>query len=357
MSPGHEYQRKAPARSATLHPRWGAPGDDRVGGRQAFRASAGPKVGPQQGSMALPTAESCVSRHNDAANPGDTLELKPAIHVANPGSDETVARALPIYQTTSYAFHDTPARRQPVRSGGAGQHLHADHEPDAGRGGAASGRTRRRRPRRCWSRRVRPPPPTRSSMWPRRGAMSPAPGCTAAPTTSSTTPCPSRGGHIRRRSRGSRLLAGRGPRQHPRFLWRVHRQPRQRDLRHQGHSMSRTPTACPDADNTVATPYLLNPLAHGADVVVHSATKYIGGHGTAIGGVIIDGGTFDWRVQRDGTDLFSDSPPRTLKLPRGGVRRPRRTGVRAEGPRAVAARHRRGDLPFNAFCSRRDWRR
>ncbi|MGW5522578.1 bifunctional o-acetylhomoserine/o-acetylserine sulfhydrylase [Gordonia sp. NPDC003950] len=57
-------------------------------------------------------------------------------------------------------------------------------------------------------------------------------------------------------------------------------------------------------DNTVATPYLLNPLAHGADIVVHSATKYIGGHGTAIGGVIIDGGTFDWRVQRDGVDLF-----------------------------------------------------
>ena len=57
-------------------------------------------------------------------------------------------------------------------------------------------------------------------------------------------------------------------------------------------------------DNTVATPYLLNPLAHGADIVVHSATKYIGGHGTAIGGVIVDGGTFDWRVQRDGVDLF-----------------------------------------------------
>lgn len=57
-------------------------------------------------------------------------------------------------------------------------------------------------------------------------------------------------------------------------------------------------------DNTVATPYLLNPLAHGADIVVHSATKYIGGHGTAIGGVIVDGGTFDWRVQRDGTDLY-----------------------------------------------------
>ncbi len=57
-------------------------------------------------------------------------------------------------------------------------------------------------------------------------------------------------------------------------------------------------------DNTVATPYLLNPLEHGADIVVHSATKYIGGHGTAIGGVIVDGGTFNWRVQRDGKDLF-----------------------------------------------------
>ena len=47
-------------------------------------------------------------------------------------------------------------------------------------------------------------------------------------------------------------------------------------------------------DNTVATPYLVNPLAWGADIVVHSATKYMGGHGTAIAGVIVDGGTFDY---------------------------------------------------------------
>ncbi|MUL48303.1 bifunctional o-acetylhomoserine/o-acetylserine sulfhydrylase [Mycobacterium sp. CBMA293] len=47
-------------------------------------------------------------------------------------------------------------------------------------------------------------------------------------------------------------------------------------------------------DNTVATPYLIQPLAHGADIVVHSATKYLGGHGSAIAGVIVDGGTFDW---------------------------------------------------------------
>ncbi|MEN4476042.1 bifunctional o-acetylhomoserine/o-acetylserine sulfhydrylase [Mycolicibacterium cosmeticum] len=47
-------------------------------------------------------------------------------------------------------------------------------------------------------------------------------------------------------------------------------------------------------DNTIATPYLIQPIAHGADIVVHSATKYLGGHGSAIAGVIVDGGTFDW---------------------------------------------------------------
>ena len=48
-------------------------------------------------------------------------------------------------------------------------------------------------------------------------------------------------------------------------------------------------------DNTFATPYLVRPLEYGADIVVHSATKFIGGHGTAIGGVIVDGGKFDWK--------------------------------------------------------------
>lgn len=49
-------------------------------------------------------------------------------------------------------------------------------------------------------------------------------------------------------------------------------------------------------DSTFATPYLIRPIEYGADIVVHSATKFIGGHGTAIGGVIIDGGTFDWKA-------------------------------------------------------------
>ena len=47
-------------------------------------------------------------------------------------------------------------------------------------------------------------------------------------------------------------------------------------------------------DNTVTTPYLLNPIAHGATIVIHSATKFIGGHGTSIGGIIVDSGKFDW---------------------------------------------------------------
>lgn len=47
-------------------------------------------------------------------------------------------------------------------------------------------------------------------------------------------------------------------------------------------------------DNTFGTPYLIRPIEHGADIVVHSATKFIGGHGTTLGGVIVDGGTFEW---------------------------------------------------------------
>jgi O-acetylhomoserine (thiol)-lyase len=54
-------------------------------------------------------------------------------------------------------------------------------------------------------------------------------------------------------------------------------------------------------DNTVPTPYLVRPIEHGADVVVHSATKYLGGHGTTIAGVVVDGGTFDF-----GSDRFPD---------------------------------------------------
>ena len=61
-------------------------------------------------------------------------------------------------------------------------------------------------------------------------------------------------------------------------------------------------------DNTVATPYLIRPLEWGADIVVHSATKFIGGHGTAIGGVIVDGGSFDFS-QNDKFPQFTEPDP------------------------------------------------
>lgn len=61
-------------------------------------------------------------------------------------------------------------------------------------------------------------------------------------------------------------------------------------------------------DNTFATPYLLRPIEHGADIVVHSATKFIGGHGTVMGGVVIDGGKFDW-AQNDKFPVLSKPNP------------------------------------------------
>jgi O-acetylhomoserine (thiol)-lyase len=61
-------------------------------------------------------------------------------------------------------------------------------------------------------------------------------------------------------------------------------------------------------DNTLATPYLVRPIEHGADVVVHSATKFIGGHGTAIGGAIVDGGNFDWAASGKFEDFTQPDP-------------------------------------------------
>lgn len=61
-------------------------------------------------------------------------------------------------------------------------------------------------------------------------------------------------------------------------------------------------------DNTFATPYLVRPIEYGADIVVHSATKFIGGHGTSIGGVIVDGGKFDWEASDKFDSLTKPNP-------------------------------------------------
>ena len=61
-------------------------------------------------------------------------------------------------------------------------------------------------------------------------------------------------------------------------------------------------------DNTFGTPYLIRPIEHGADIVVHSATKFLGGHGTTLGGVIVDGGTFDWKASGKYAPIAAPNP-------------------------------------------------
>jgi O-acetylhomoserine (thiol)-lyase len=62
-------------------------------------------------------------------------------------------------------------------------------------------------------------------------------------------------------------------------------------------------------DNTIATPYLIKPLEHGADIIIHSATKYLGGHGTSIAGVLVDGGTFDWSADPERFPNYNTPDP------------------------------------------------
>jgi O-acetylhomoserine (thiol)-lyase len=99
-------------------------------------------------------------------------------------------------------------------------------------------------------------------------------------------------------------------------------------------------------DSTLATPYLANPLAHGADIVVHSATKFIGGHGTAIGGIIVDGGAFDFGASgRHAMFTEPDMSYHGLKMwealgPGAYVTKARIQGLRDMGA-AIS--------PFNAF--------
>ena len=61
-------------------------------------------------------------------------------------------------------------------------------------------------------------------------------------------------------------------------------------------------------DNTFGTPYLIRPIEHGADIVVHSATKFIGGHGTTLGGIIVDSGKFDWKASGKYGNIADPNP-------------------------------------------------
>lgn len=99
-------------------------------------------------------------------------------------------------------------------------------------------------------------------------------------------------------------------------------------------------------DNTFGTPYLIRPIEHGADIVVHSATKFIGGHGTSLGGVIVDSGKFDWKASAKFPQLSEPDPNYH------GVRFTEAAGAAAYAIRirAVLLRDTGATIsPFNAF--------
>src|SRR5690606_3031975 len=112
-------------------------------------------------------------------------------------------------------------------------------------------------------------------------------------------------------------------------------------------AMARSHGVATIVDNTVATPALLKPIEHGVDIVVHSVTKYMGGHGTTLGGVIVDSGNFPWPQHRDRYPMFNEPEPSYH-----GV-----VYVDALGPAAYIGRARTVPLrntgsalsPFNAF--------
>jgi O-acetylhomoserine (thiol)-lyase len=100
-------------------------------------------------------------------------------------------------------------------------------------------------------------------------------------------------------------------------------------------------------DNTVATPFMLKPIRHGADVVVHSLTKFVGGHGTTVGGAIVDGGRFPWAEHADAFPMFNSPEPAFHDVVFARDFPDRAFAVRA---RAVMLRNTGATLaPFNAF--------
>lgn len=100
-------------------------------------------------------------------------------------------------------------------------------------------------------------------------------------------------------------------------------------------------------DNTFGTPYLIRPIEHGADIVVHSATKFIGGHGTTLGGIIVDGGTFDWKANADKYPTLAKPDPSYHGAVFADVAGPAAFVTRI---RAVLLRDTGGAIaPFNAF--------
>ena len=222
----------------------------------------------------------------------ETLQLHVGQEQADPATD---SRAVPIYQTTSYVFHNFDHAE--ARFGLA--------DPGNIYGRLTNSTRRVRRPHRALEgghrghgRRVRRRPP-----WNTRCATSPSPAttssqprtCTAAPSTCCATPCRATASPppfcLRREPAGVR---GRHPGEHQVILLRDLRQPERRSAGLRGNLRNRHKHHPAGVIDPPSPPVPVPPAEHGADVVVESATKFIGGHGTTLGGVIVEGGKFNW---------------------------------------------------------------
>ena len=174
---------------------------------------------------------------------------------------------------------------------------------------------------------------------------------TAARTTCSTTRCrswASRSSFVddpRRPRRSGRPRSGRTPRS---FFGEALPNPKNDVFDIEGVAGVAHANGIPlIVDNTVPTPYLIRPIEWGADIVVHSLTKFIGGHGTSIGGAIIDGGTFDFAASRPLPELHRARP----ELPRPRLLARRSAPARSSSRPACrcCATSARSISPFNAF--------
>ena len=227
------------------------------------------------------------------------------IHAGAEPDPTTGARAVPIYQTTSYDLGDTQRAANLFALAEIGNVYTADHEPDAGRAGGVASTPSRAAARRRSGCPARWPsaPARRHRRWPSSTSAAPAPtSCrrrrsTAAPTTCFHYTFPKLGievtfvddpddlGQWRAAVKDNTVA----------FFGETIPNPKNDVFDIEGVAGVAHDAGVPlIMDNTVPSPYLIRPIEWGADIVVHSLTKFLGGHGNSIGGAITDSGTFDY---------------------------------------------------------------
>ena len=268
-----------------------------------------------------------------------------AVHAGAAPDPTTGARAVPIYQTTSFVFEDADRRRQPVRASRSSGNIYSrianptvaafEERMASLEGGlgavATSQRAGRRVPHvRLPRRRGRPHRRHRRAL--RRHAHA-----------ARRHAAPLRRGHRRSCGRRRPTTSPRRSRPARKLVYtEVIANPSGAVADLAGLAEVAHAAGVPlIVDATMATPYLCRPIEHGADIVVHSATKFLGGHGTTLGGVVVESGRFDW-----GNGRF---PQMTEPVPSyGGLTwwgNFHRVRLPHQAARRAAARHRRHAVP------------